>query len=592
MLLCIRSVTTLNKVLNVTCQTMINLKFRKLLVSAIFLFLVTPLPNQGEIQAQTIFTYTESDEIIANPERGLQKYSITNHSYYTSSNYSNISESTLTGWRTGSEKVTVIYRYFLLGNFMESEISETYLNNIQLDFDRIRNTGLKTLVRFSYTNRQSTDPQQPVKSMILRHIEQLAPVLEQNKDVIVAHQAGFIGTWGEWYYTNSTEFGTNGSINPTQWLNRKEVVDSMLAATPIDIPVQLRYPQAKIVMYGNTPLTDETAYSDIPQARTGFYNDAFLNIWGDMGTYRNTGQHGNPVGTPDYEFLSNDTQYLPMSGETNGLNSPRTDGDNAMIEMNLTNWSIINRDYHSSVINGWMNSGHFEIMLRYLGYRFVLNTSTFEQNGSMIDVTLAMENKGYARPFRKRDAWLVFRNLITEEEQSFSVPGDIRTWEGEFNVVIPVDASLLEDGAYEVYLTMPDMLLGERPEYAIRLANDEVWNAETGRNLLGIIEIEDSALAVSIEEEEYMPKGAVLRQNYPNPFNPGTEIAFTLDEGSTVRLTVYDITGRLVQELENSVFPAGEHQVRWNASELGSGIYLVRLDAAGITQTIRSTLIK
>ena len=566
--------------------------FQKNLLALLVVALAIPALNEAGIQAQTVFTYTESDEIIANPERGLQKYSITNNTYYTATNYSSISENTIRGWRTGPEKVTVIYRYFLLGNFMETEISETYLNNIQVDFDRIRNAGLKVLVRFSYTNRQSTDPQQPVKALILQHIEQLAPVLEKNKDVIVAHQAGFIGTWGEWYYTNSTEFGTHGSISPTQWQNRKEVVDSMLAATPAGISVQVRYPQVKITMYGSTPLTGETAYGDSPQARIGFYNDAFLNVWGDMGTYRNTGQFGNPVGTADYEFLSNETQYLPMTGETNGLNAPRTDGDNSVMEMDLTNWSIINRDYHTSVINGWINSGHFDVMLRFLGYRFVLKTATFEQNGADIDVTLAMENKGYARPFLRREAWLIFRNLVTEEEQSFPVPGDPRTWEGEFDVITPVDISLFEDGIYEVYLSMPDINLTDRPEYAIRLANDDVWEPETGRNLLGYIEIEDSSLAVSIDEEIHLPQGALLRQNYPNPFNPGTVVAFELAEGGPVRLRVYDIAGRMVIELENGVIPAGEHRVRWDASGFVSGVYIVRLDAAGITQTIKSTLLK
>jgi hypothetical protein len=438
-----------------------------------------------------VFTYTESNEIIANPERGLQKYSITDESYYTNTNYSNIDESELIEWRTGPEKVTVLYRYFLLGDFLQSEISETYLENIRNDFNRIRNAGLKCLVRFSYTNRQSdTAPQQPSKTLILEHINQLAPVLEDNKDVIVAHQAGFIGTWGEWYYTNSEEFGTDGSIDDTQWENRKDIVDAMLAATPMDIPLQVRYPEAKINMYGEMELTDGTAYANSPQARIGFYNDAFLNVWGDMGTYRVSGEYENPVETDDYAFLSNETQYLPMTGETNGLNPPRTDGENAVMEMDLTNWSIINRDYHTGVINSWINSGHFDEMLRYLGYRFVLRQAAFTRNGDIMEVTLNMENVGYARPFRERKVWLVLRNKDTEEEQSFLVADDLRTWEGEFEIVIPVDISQLEGGTYEVSLSMPDMLLADRPEYAIQLANKNIWNPVNGRNILGDIEIE------------------------------------------------------------------------------------------------------
>lgn len=242
----------------------------KSLFSTCIALLLAVIAIPASAQPANTFTYTESDSIFANPERGLQKYSITNSTYYITPGYSNIDVATIRGWREGADKVSVIYRYFLLGDYMTSDISATYLANIQLDFDRIREAGLKCLVRFSYTNRQGTVPQQPTKAQILKHIEQLAPVLQQNRDVIVAHQAGFIGTWGEWYYTNSAEFGTDGSISALQWANRKEVVDAMLTATPAEIPIQVRYPQIKQVMYGSTPLNDLTAYADTPSARVGF----------------------------------------------------------------------------------------------------------------------------------------------------------------------------------------------------------------------------------------------------------------------------------------------------------------------------------
>lgn len=91
----------------------------------------------------------------------------------------------------------MIFRYFLLDAFLSSNISATYLSNIQVDFDRIRTAGLKCIVRFSYSNAEGSSAQQPVKSQILQHLLQLAPVLETNNDIILSHQAGFIGTWGE-----------------------------------------------------------------------------------------------------------------------------------------------------------------------------------------------------------------------------------------------------------------------------------------------------------------------------------------------------------------------------------------------------------
>lgn len=547
--------------------------------------------------AQNVFTYLESDSVIANPERGLQKYSITNSSYNTLDNYSSLSEATLRGWRTGADKVTVVYRYFLLDAFMSGDISDRYLANIQRDFDIVRNAGMKILVRFSYTNRQGTTPQQPVKSQILRHIQQLAPVLQANADVIVAHQAGFIGTWGEWYYTNSTEFGTDGSISSMQWGNRREVVDAMLAATPVGIPIQVRYASAKQNLYGTQILTEETAYADTPRARVGFYNDAFLNVWGDMGTYRvSGGQNANPVGSADYTYMANETQFLPMSGETNGLNAPRTDGANALLEMDLANWSIVNRDYHSSVINGWITSGHFPEILRKIGYRFVLRRTAFSQDGPDIRAVVDLENIGSARPFLARKAYLVFKRAGDGAETSVEVSSDIRRWaEGENRLTVTIPAETIGNGLHEVFLYLPDPNLPDRPEYAIRFANADVWQYGSGRNKLGQIEITGNTLSTPRETPGEGPRGAVLHPAYPNPFNPSTVIGFTLPEqlaGASVRLSVYDILGREVVVLTDGHLPAGDHSAVFDATALVSGLYIVRLQAGEVSRSIRVTLAK
>jgi hypothetical protein len=559
------------------------------IVSLIALLFV-PLASQA--QSQATISYSPTEAIIPNPERGLQKYSITSNTYYTASNFSNVSEATLAGWRTGYEKVTVIYRYFLLGAYLQEDIAENYLENIQIDFDRIRNAGLKCLVRFSYTNRQSSEPQQPNKAQILRHLDQLAPILERNRDVIVAHQAGFIGTWGEWYYTNSIEFGTDGNINSIQWQNRKEVVDAMLAATPPEIPVQVRYPQAKIAMYGPTQLSEETAFQNTPPARIGFYNDAFLNIWGDMGTYRGTGQHGDPVRSTDFIYLANETQFTPMTGETNGLNPPRTSGENALREMDLANWSIINRDYHASVINGWIASGHFDEMLRRLGYRFTLRNSTFRIAGGELIVDVSLTNDGFARPFRHRDVILMLRSATGEFEYRAPVATDIRLWEGDIEINKQIERSELPDGAYDVFISIPDALLPERAEYAIQFANEDVWSPESGLNFLGRINLHDDTVVSTVNEAPSELKGSRLRQNYPNPFRDETVISYHLNQGADVRVAVYDLSGRLVAELERGSRSPGKHKVVWDGSRLGSGVYLVRLELPDATESILASLVR
>lgn len=97
---------------------------------------------------------------------------------------------------------------------------------------------------------------------------------------------------------------------------------------------------------------------------------------------------------------------------------------------------------------------------------------------------------------------------------------------------------------------------------------------------------------VSNEEDPEIPATVSLKQNYPNPFNPTTTIQFELDKSTFTKLTVYDVLGRKVQELVNEIRPAGTNTIQFDATNLASGVYLYRLEANGVVQTKRLTLIK
>jgi hypothetical protein len=98
--------------------------------------------------------------------------------------------------------------------------------------------------------------------------------------------------------------------------------------------------------------------------------------------------------------------------------------------------------------------------------------------------------------------------------------------------------------------------------------------------------------ALQNEVEIGVPKKFALSQNYPNPFNPATKINFELPRSSNVKLSVYDITGKLASELVNEQRAAGYYTVEFNASNLSSGMYFYRIEAGEFTTTKKMILVK
>ncbi len=83
------------------------------------------------------------------------------------------------------------------------------------------------------------------------------------------------------------------------------------------------------------------------------------------------------------------------------------------------------------------------------------------------------------------------------------------------------------------------------------------------------------------------PSAYQLHNAYPNPFNPSTQIKFELPEDGYVSLNVFDVLGRKVAELTNGNYAAGYHSATWNAADVASGVYLVRLTATDANGTVK-----
>ena len=102
---------------------------------------------------------------------------------------------------------------------------------------------------------------------------------------------------------------------------------------------------------------------------------------------------------------------------------------------------------------------------------------------------------------------------------------------------------------------------------------------------------------VNVNETKVVPESFTLHQNYPNPFNPTTILRYNLPEQTEVTLTVYDMLGRQVTQLVNTIQEAGYRSVQWNATDsfgkpVSAGVYLYQIRAGDFMQTKKIVLLK
>jgi hypothetical protein len=105
----------------------------------------------------------------------------------------------------------------------------------------------------------------------------------------------------------------------------------------------------------------------------------------------------------------------------------------------------------------------------------------------------------------------------------------------------------------------------------------------------------DTTLVADADDPFILPPSSFSLSCYPNPFNATTTISFTLPKTESVDLNVYDVTGRKTGGLLSAptgVVAAGEHSMVFDGSNLSSGIYFVRMEAGGISQTKKIVLLK
>ncbi len=485
--------------------------------------LATTSPILESTPALVGFEYPKSVENFPNPERGFafendvawpakitwdfcgQGNNYTNYDYLA---WNDPLKLEFLQQERAQGRSVVMSRYHI-ADFRNRDLTSAYLEFLQRDFAVVRQAGLKMVMRFAY-NYPMGGPDASL-ARILGHLEQLRGVLRENADVIAFLEAGFVGCWGEWH-TSSNGLDSDGSANGYGMSSAKrQIVDKLLEVLPVERMVALRVPREKFDYFGSqdvkpiVPLSAETAFNGSKRARVGHHDDCFVCSDSHGGSYFNP--RDDLSETP--KFLAQENLFVPQGGEPGdpeaidpntpgNPNSPLASCQTILQELSTKLWSVVglfNLGSPTSVIDRWKRDGCHDEIARRLGYRYRLLKTEFPvqaTRGKTLIGKLTLTNDGFANMYNSRMVELVLREQVTAKVTRLKIFDDARlkmpfpgtTKIIDLNLNLPAS---LEPGKYDVLLALPDPMtsLYNRPEYAIQLANPNVWEAKTGLNNLG-----------------------------------------------------------------------------------------------------------
>ena len=162
-----------------------------------------------------------------------------------------------------------------------------------------------------------------------------------------------------------------------------------------------------------------------------------------------------------------------------------------------------------------------------------------------------------------------------------------RSWNGEFTDIPVMGYDETDENTTE--FCHP----GQKPDFVL-------YKSATGE----YIDLDSSDIQSYEHNQVYLvnslsdfafPFEVSLHAPYPNPFNPVTNIEYDVPfGGANISIGIYDIRGRLVNELINEFHEAKleSYKVSWNANDVSSGVYFVSMKSGNDISTKKIMLIK
>jgi hypothetical protein len=446
--------------------------------------------------------YVDSTAIIANPERGL-------YDHDGNCDVQPFDEVRLKNLRR-DQNITLARCSFYLKGYQAKALDPAVLAKLKDRFDTARRLGFKLVLRFAYTEADDIDAS---AAMVDKHIDQLTPLLQANSSIIDVLESGFVGRWGEGYYTHqivngttTDDYGDQGHVTTEQWARRKHIVDKLLVVLPSGRSTQVRTVLMKSHMYGPTvkPFGPPAV---LAAARVGIHNDCVFGDHNDAGTYSR--------GTIDRSFLAADSKYVPVGGEICGDREP-AEGQQMPASDKIVHCLVATTEFETfhftHLGNGqgewtranWATEGCMPEIAKRLGYRLSLAGTSFPTSvprGQTFLAQVFIHNSGWAAPIANRPVQLVLRKAGTTGTAVAFTGATPKTWypgtttlvAGQFGI-----PTFMTPGTYEVLLRLPDSDPALRARlcdpatdplcvpypYDIQLATQGAWEKATGLNKL------------------------------------------------------------------------------------------------------------
>lgn len=442
-----------------------------------------------------------------------------------------------------SDSVSLSQSYFYLTYLIDKELSEEHFRTMQQYFDELQQQGKKAVLRFAYERDfMGRSPIGPTGEQILRHLDQLKPFLEKNKDLILVVQAGMIGAWGEWHSS------IQGLENSEE--TKRAVLEKLLSVVPEEKNVQVRLPEFKNLLKDKPEL----------YKRLSFHDD-FIVIRPDRW---DADMH---EGTAKFNQIVEESPYLVVDGELpwgfwsvgadpdspsagwiiDGMqvarrlflqhytslsvihNYKEQHANNRFDENNPPEYSMIVwkktlitedslRRHHLPVSDSYFQKKDgttvernvFDYIRDHLGYRIELQSLQLPENlqsGKDNELNLTLINRGFATVFGEHPVYFV---LIDEKGEVTEFPTDANPLDWQpfqpndstyTPLIHPINLSLtlppsIPAGEYKLGLWIPDASerLKYNPRYAIRCANGNTgwWlskDRKYGINILTAIQV-------------------------------------------------------------------------------------------------------